>query len=162
MRGAAAIVLVSLCVAACGGSSEPRQASASAAPAPAAAAVTDLACMPWPEPGRPPEDPRLARSPEQDLPGTESGFSGAPVRVTVGLACVTSPSGSQVAGLFCGAGERGTPPRACMVGEECGVGSIMVTEVSRYQESDGVATCAVFENWSPNRTRTISLWVRTR
>ncbi len=119
-----------------------------------------MSCTPWPD-ATPPSDAGLLRSRDQDVPGTDRDFA-SPVTVTVGLACVVVPPPSTVAGVYCGAAEHGRTPRPCQVGEECAIGSIMVTDVSLSREADGLAACATFENWSRTGSRDISLWVKTR
>ncbi len=161
MRIIAAIVLICLGLGGCGGGRAPSRVESAAVAEPPRAAA-ELSCSPWPDGLPPPGDPALLRSAPQDLPGTDGSGFGTPPQVTVGLACVTPPAGSSVAGLYCGAAERGGVPRTCLVGEECAIGAIMVTEVSRFAEPGGVATCAVFENWSKTQARNISVWLRTR
>ncbi|HUA55693.1 MAG TPA: hypothetical protein VMB81_26140 [Candidatus Sulfotelmatobacter sp.] len=157
-------VLSLLAVAGCGSDSAAKKAAAAPAAAtmPAPALAGELSCLPWPDAARPPADAGLLRSPEQDVPGTASGFGGAPVQVTAGLACVTQPKDRPVAGLYCGAAEPGEAPRPCVVGQECTIGSIMVTEINQFHEADGVSTCAVFENWSKTHARTVSVWLKPR
>ncbi|MBI3514238.1 MAG: hypothetical protein HY060_09275 [Proteobacteria bacterium] len=161
MRVIAAIVLICFTLGSCGGGREPPRAERAAVAEPPRAAAA-LSCAPWPDGVPPPADPGLLSSAAQDVPGIDGGGFGTPPQVTVGLACVTPPAGRDVAGLYCGAAERGGVPRPCVVGEECAIGAIMVTEVSRFAEPGGVATCAVFENWSKTQARNISVWLRTR
>jgi hypothetical protein len=160
VRVAAAIMLVLFALGGCRSAPEAARADGDQAPAPIRAG-TALSCVPWPDGERPPGDSGLVRSPEQEVPGTDSTF-GTPVQVTVGLACANLPPRRDPVALYCGAAEPGTPPRPCLVGEECAIGSIMVTEVTRFQEGDGSAACAVFENWSKTRPRTIWLWAKPR
>jgi hypothetical protein len=160
VRVVAAIMVVLLAVGGCRSAPERPRAGAGEAPAPVSASPP-LSCAPWPDGARPPSDPALARSPEQDVPGTASGV-GSPVQVTVGLACTRLPERRDPAALYCGAADPGTPPLPCLVGQECGVGAIMVTEAKRFDEADGSVACAVFENWSKTRPRTILLWAKTR
>ena len=151
-------------VAGCGSGSDAQKADAQkavAAPTPVRALASGLSCSPWPNGAQPPADLGLRRSTDQDVSGTDTG-SGVPARVTVGLACVVHPPGQRVDGVYCGAAEPGQTPRPCLVGQECAIGSIMVTEITSFQESDGVATCGVFENWSPTRARTIAIWAKMR
>ena len=156
-----AVIMVLLTLDACGGTRAPPPAvSADAAGAVVPAGA--LACAPWNGERPPPADPQLLRSLAQDLPGTDSGIGMPPPQVTVGLACVTLPASAVVDALYCGAAETGVGARPCLVGQECQVGAIMVTEVSRFEDAGNVATCAVFENWSKSQTRNISLWVRAR
>ena len=163
MRVVAAIMLVLLALGGCGSTPERPRAGTAETPAPPATVRAGLAlsCAPWPAGERAPGDPGLIRSPDQDVPGTDSALGG-PVQVTVGLACASLPARRDPVALYCGAAEPGTAPRPCLVGAECAIGSIMVTEVTRFQEGDGTATCAVFENWSKTRPRTIFLWAKPR
>jgi len=151
-------------VAGCAGGSDAPKADAQqavVAPTPVRALASGLSCSPWPNGAQPPADLGLRRSTDQDVSGTDTG-SGVPAQVTVGLACVVHPPGQRVDGVYCGAADQGQTPRPCLVGQECAVGSIMVTEITSFQESDGVATCGVFENWSPTRARTIAIWAKMR
>jgi hypothetical protein len=155
VRATATIGVILLALGGCGGSSTP----GSAAPPPASQA---LRCEPWPDGQRPSGGARLAQSAEQSLPGTTDSALGSPVSVVVGNACVVLPARDQVVGLYCGAAEDAGAPLPCLVGEECAIGSIMVTDVARFEQADGVATCATFENWSRTAPRSIVLWARTR
>jgi hypothetical protein len=158
VRVAAVIMLVLLALGGCRSTSVGRPAGA---PAALAHATAPLSCTPWPDGERLRAEPKLLRSVDQDLPGTDTGF-GPPAQVTVGLACLILPADVEILGFYCGAADPGGAPQPCLIGEECAVGSIMATEVKRFEEVDGIATCAVFENWSRNRARTITLWARTR
>jgi hypothetical protein len=162
VRIVAAITLVLLALGGCGGG--PAPARGAAADAGAVVPAGALSCAAWDGERPPTADPQLLRSLAQDLPGTDSGIGAGmpPTQVTVGLACVTLPASAVIAALYCGAAEIGVGARPCQIGQECQIGSIMVTEVSRFEDPGGVATCAVFENWSKTQTRNISLWVRAR
>jgi len=157
VRVTAVIGVVLLALGGCGGRSEP-------APTPTASAPVNqaLRCEPWPDGQRPPGGARLAQSAEQSLPGTTDRALGSPVSVVVGNACVVLPARDQVIGLYCGAAEDAAAPLPCLVGEECAIGSIMVTDVARFEQADGVATCATFENWSRTAPRSIVVWAKTR
>jgi hypothetical protein len=155
VRVIAAIGVILLTLGGCGGA---RETPATPGPAPQAAA---LRCEPWPAGNQPPSGARLLQSTDQSLPGTASGF-GAPVSVIVGEACVTLPAGETAAGLYCGASELARPPAPCQLGEECAIGSIMVTDLFQYAQAGGTATCATFENWARTGSRGIYLWAKTR
>jgi hypothetical protein len=156
VRVVAAILAVLITLGGC--RSAPERAAGTVEPAPAGPG--EMSCTAWPN-GVLPSDSGLLRSPDQDIPGTERDVA-SPVTVTVGLACVMLPPRSAISGVYCGAAEHGRAPRPCQVGEECAIGSIMVTDVSVSREADGLAACATFENWSKSSSRDISLWVRTR
>jgi len=154
VRATATIGVILLTLGGCAGDSPP--VSAPPTPTPEA-----LQCQPWPAGGQPPSGARLAQSAEQSLPGTDS-LRAARVAVMVGSACVVLPASNHVVGLYCGAAEPAGAPRPCLVGEECAVGSIMVTDVTQFEDGAGVTTCATFENWSRTAARSIILWARTR
>jgi hypothetical protein len=156
VRVTAAIGVILLTLGGCG--PRPQPPSGAAEPMPETAT---LRCEPWPEGTRPPSGPGLVQSADASLPGTESGV-GKPVSVVVGDACVVLPASIAVTGLYCGAAEPAGTPLPCQVGEECAIGSIMVTDVNQYRQDNGIATCATFENWSRTGSRAISLWARTR
>jgi hypothetical protein len=151
VRATATIGVILLTLGGCAGTAAPTQPPTESAA---------LRCEPWPDAAQPPSDARLAQSADQSLPGTDSLRS--PVAVVVGNACVVLPADNAVVGLYCGAAREAAAPLPCLVGEECAVGSIMVTDVARFDQGGGVATCATFETWSKTAARSIFLWAKTR
>lgn len=152
MRVSTAIGAILLTLGACADSTEPP---------PPASVTAALSCAPWADGAAPPGGRRLVQSADQSLPGTDS-WHGSPVPVVVGNACVVLPPEQVAIGLYCGAAVEGAAPQPCLIGEECAVGSIMVTDVAQFQEAEGAATCATFENWSKTAARSIFLWAKTR